>query len=269
MGQIMLVAMTAPEGVTPMELRETADFIVRPRLLTIPGVAQVIPIGGEVRQFRVAPDTAALRALGVTLAEVEAAITAFGGNTGGGFTDQYAREFLIRNIGSTLSLEDLRKVVVKSDGRRTILLNQVAEVDYGARLKRGEAGFMGQSAVIISVEKQPAVDTVELTRRVETALSEITASLPEGMRADEVLFRQSDFIETSVKNVQTVLVEAVVVVAIVLFAFLLNTRTTFISLTAIPVSILVTAIVFKMLGLSINTRTLGGLAIAKSASWGR
>ncbi|MDP2119151.1 MAG: efflux RND transporter permease subunit [Hoeflea sp.] len=262
MGQIMLVAMTAPEGVTPMELRETADFIVRPRLLTIPGVAQVIPIGGEVRQFRVAPDTAALRALGVTLAEVEAAITAFGGNTGGGFTDQYAREFLIRNIGSTLSLEDLRKVVVKSDGRRTILLNQVAEVDYGARLKRGEAGFMGESAVIISVEKQPAVDTVELTRRVEAALSEITASLPEGMRADEVLFRQSDFIETSVKNVQTVLVEAVVVVAIVLFAFLLNTRTTFISLTAIPVSILVTAIVFKMLGLSINTMTLGGLAIA-------
>ena len=262
MGQIMLVAMTASEGVTPMELREAADFIVRPRLLTIPGVAQVIPIGGEVRQFRVAPDTAALRALGVTLQEVESAITAFGVNTGGGFTDQYAREFLIRNIGSTLSLEDLRKVVVKSDGRTSILLHQVADVGYGARLKRGEAGYMGESAVIISVEKQPEVDTVDLTRRVEAALTEITASLPDGIKADEVLFRQSDFIETSVKNVQTVLVEAIVVVAIVLFAFLLNTRTTFISLTAIPVSILVTAIVFKILGLSINTMTLGGLAIA-------
>lgn len=262
MGQIMLVAMTAPEGVTPMELREAADFIVRPRLLTIPGVAQVIPIGGEVRQFRVAPDTAALRALGVTLEEVETAITAFGVNTGGGFTDQYAREFLIRNIGSTLSLEDLRKVVVKSDGRQSILLHQVADVGYGARLKRGEAGYMGESAVIISVEKQPDVDTVDLTRRVEAALTEITASLPEGMRADEVLFRQADFIETSVRNVQTVLVEAIVVVAIVLFAFLLNIRTTFISLTAIPVSILVTAIVFQLLGLSINTMTLGGLAIA-------
>jgi HME family heavy-metal exporter len=262
MGQIMLVAMTAPEGVTPMELREAADFIVRPRLLTIPGVAQVIPIGGEVRQFRVAPDTAALRALGVTLEEVETAITAFGVNTGGGFTDQYAREFLIRNIGSTLSLEDLRKVVVKSDGRQSIQLHQVADVGYGARLKRGEAGYMGESAVIISVEKQPDVDTVDLTRRVEAALTEITASLPDGMRADEILFRQSNFIETSVKNVQTVLIEAVVVVAIVLFAFLLNTRTTLISLTAIPVSILVTAIVFKMLGLSINTMTLGGLAIA-------
>jgi len=262
MGQIMLVAMTAPEGVSPMELREAADFIVRPRLLTIPGVAQVIPIGGEVRQFRIAPDTAAMRALGVTLEEVEAAITAFGGNTGGGFTDQYAREYLIRNIGSTLSLEDLKKVVVKSDGRQSILLHQVAEVGFGARLKRGEAGYMGQSAVIVSVEKQPDVDTVKLTRDVEAALAEITAALPDGIKADNVLFRQSDFIETSVKNVQTVLVEAIVVVAIVLFAFLLNTRTTFISLTAIPVSILVTAIVFQMLGLSINTMTLGGLAIA-------
>jgi len=262
MGQVMLVAMTAPEGVSPMELREAADFIVRPRLLTISGVAQVIPIGGEVRQFRVAPDPAALRALGVTLAEVEAAITAFGANTGGGFTDQYAREFLIRNIGSTLSLEDLRKVVVQSDGRRSILLHQVADVGFGARLKRGEAGYMGESAVIISVEKQPDVDTVQLTRNVEAALAEITAALPDGMRADEVLFRQADFIETSVKNVQTVLLEAIVVVAIVLFAFLLNVRTTLISLTAIPVSILVTFIVFKMLGLSINTMTLGGLAIA-------
>lgn len=262
MGQVMLVAMTAPDGVSPMELREAADFLVRPRLLAIPGVAQVIPIGGEVRQFRVAPNPAALRVLGVTLEDVETAITAFGGNTGGGFTDQYSREFLIRNIGNTLKLEDLRKIVVKSDGLRPILLHQVAEVSYGARLKRGEAGYMGRPAVIVSVEKQPDVDTVALTRAVEAELAQLTATLPEGMRADQVLFRQADFIETSVKNVQTVLLEAVVVVAIVLFAFLLNLRTTLISLTAIPVSILATAIVFKAMGLSINTMTLGGLAIA-------
>ena len=262
MGQVMLVAMTAPDGISPMELREAADFLVRPRLLAIPGVAQVIPIGGEVRQFRVAPNPAALRALGVTLEDVEQAITAFGGNTGGGFTDQYAREFLIRNIGNTLKLEDLRKVVVNSDGLRPVLLHQVADVGYGARLKRGEAGYMGRPAVIVSVEKQPDVDTVALTRAVEAELAQITATLPDGMRADQVLFRQADFIETSVKNVQTVLLEAVVVVAIVLFAFLLNVRTTLISLTAIPVSILATAIVFKLMGLSINTMTLGGLAIA-------
>ncbi len=262
MGQVMLVAMTAPDGISPMELREAADFLVRPRLLAIPGVAQVIPIGGEVRQFRVAPNPAALRALGVTLEDVEQAITAFGSNTGGGFTDQYAREFLIRNIGNTLKLEDLRKVVVNSDGLRPVLLHQVADVGYGARLKRGEAGYMGRPAVIVSVEKQPDVDTVALTRAVEAELAQITATLPDGMRADQVLFRQADFIETSVKNVQTVLLEAVVVVAIVLFAFLLNVRTTLISLTAIPVSILATAIVFKLMGLSINTMTLGGLAIA-------
>jgi HME family heavy-metal exporter len=235
---------------------------VRPRLLTIPGVAQVIPIGGEVRQFRVSPNPSAMRALGVTLEQVEGAITAFGANTGGGFTDQYAREFLIRNIGRTLSLEDLRKVVVVSDGVRPVLLHQVAEVGYGARLKRGEAGYMGRPAVIVSVEKQPDVDTVRLTRAVETALAEITAALPDGMRADQVLFRQADFIETSVKNVTTVLLEAIVVVAVVLFAFLLNVRTTAISLTAIPVSILATAIVFQAMGLGINTMTLGGLAIA-------
>jgi CzcA family heavy metal efflux pump len=262
MGQVMLIAMTAPDGVTPMQMREAADFLVRPRLLTISGVAQVIPIGGEVRQFRVAPNSFAMQSLGVTLEDIAKAITAFGGNTGGGFTDQFAREYLIRNIGSTLKLEDLSKVVVKSDGKKTILLQQVADIGFGARLKRGEAGYMGKSSVIISVEKQPDVDTVQLTRAVEVALEEITASLPNGIRANEVLFRQADFIETSVNNVQTVLLEAVAVVAIVLFAFLLNVRTTLISLTAIPVSILVTAIVFKMLGLSINTMTLGGLAIA-------
>jgi HME family heavy-metal exporter len=262
MGQIVLAAMTAPDDVSPMELREIADFVIRPRLLTIPGIAQVIPIGGEVRQFRVAPNPAAMRALGVTQAQIETALAQFGSNTGGGFTDQYSREFLIRNIGKTMRLEDLGSVTVANVNGRPVYLRQVAEVGFGARLKRGDAGYMGRSSVILSVEKQPDVDTIMLTRQVEAALADLSATLGRGIKVDNILFRQANFIETSIKNVQTVLMEAVGVVAVVLFAFLLNVRTTAISLTAIPVSILATAIVFWWMGLSINTMTLGGLAIA-------
>ena len=262
MGQIVLAAVTAPEGVSPMEVREAADFIIRPRLLAIPGVAQVIPIGGEVRQFRVGPNPAAMRALGIAQEQLERALAQFGTNTGGGYADQHGREYLIRNIGQSLSLEALGGTVVGGTPGQPVLLRQVADVSYGARPKRGEAGYMGRPAVIVSVEKQPDVDTLRLTREVEAALAGLSASLPAGIRADNVLFRQADFIETSIGNVRTVLLEATAVVAIVLFAFLLNARTTLISLSAIPVSILAAAIVFHFAGLSINTMTLGGLAIA-------
>jgi heavy-metal exporter, HME family len=261
MGQILLVAVTGAEA-TPMEVREAADFVIRPRLLTIPGVAQVIPMGGEVRQYRVSPNPPALRALNVTYEQVEKSLAQFGTNAGGGFTDQYSREYLIRNIGRTTSVEDLRNVVVARVNGGPIYLWQVATVEFAPKVKRGDSGYMGSPAVIVSVEKQPHIDTVRLTREIEQALQEITSTLPKGIKADQILFRQANFIETSIRNVERVLLEAALVVAVVLFAFLLNWRTTAISLTAIPVSILTTAVVFHLFGLSINTMTLGGLAIA-------
>jgi CzcA family heavy metal efflux pump len=261
MGQVLMVAVTSTEA-TPMEVREVADFVLRPRLLTIPGVAQVIPMGGEVRQYRVSPNPPALRALGISYEQVEKSLLLFGTNAGGGFVDQNAREYLIRNIGRTTSLEDLRNVVVARINNGPVYLWQVATVEFAAKVKRGDSGYMAAPAVVISIEKQPDVDTVRLTREIEQALKEIGLSLPKGIKADQIIFRQANFIETSIHNVEKVLVEAAMVVAVVLFAFLLNWRTTVISLTAIPVSILTTAVIFHLFGLSINTMTLGGLAIA-------
>jgi HME family heavy-metal exporter len=264
MGQILIIAITS-ERATPMELREVADFTIRPRLLAIPGVAQVIPMGGEVRQYRVAPNPAAMRALGVTHEQLEAALAQFGINAGGGFTDLFSREYLIRNIGRTTSLEDLRRIAIAKADQRPIYLWQIAEVEFAPRVRRGDSGYMGRPAVLISVEKQPNVDTIALTRRVEQAVAELQSSLPFGIKTDQVVFRQANFIDTSIRNLRTVLLEAAVVVAVVLFAFLLNWRTTAISLTAIPVSILATAAVFYFAGISINTMTLGGIAIAIGA----
>ena len=261
MGEIMLIAI--PYGrVSAMEAREIADFQIRPRLLTIPGVAQVITIGGEVRQYRVSPDLGAMTAAGVKLADVETALRSFGVNTGGGFVDQYEQEYLIRNVARTTRIDDLRQLVIADNANGPVRLSQVAAVDFAAAFRRGEAGYNGAPAVVVAVQKQPTASTIDVTAQVESALKEMTAGLPSGMRADNVQFRQANFIETSLGTLRTVLIEAAIVVAVVLFLFLLNTRTTAISLISLPVSMLVTALVFQALGLSINTMTLGGLAIA-------
>ncbi|MGP1683602.1 MAG: efflux RND transporter permease subunit, partial [Giesbergeria sp.] len=263
MGEILLIALPAdPAKVSAMQVREYADWVMRPRLLTIPGIAQVTPIGGEVRQYRVEIRPAQLQALGVEREKLEGALRDFGANTSGGFLESQGREYLIRQIGRTSRLQDLQNVVVSVKNGQPILLSQVADVKIAPALKRGDAGYNGKPAVILSVQKQPSADSVTLTREVEHAIAELKQSLPAGIEAPQFLFKQANFIENSVRNVQEALRDGAILVAIVLFLFLLNVRTTLISLTAIPVSLLATALVFHYFGLSINTMTLGGLAIA-------
>ncbi len=261
MGEIMLIAITG-KTVSPMELREIADFVMRPQLLTITGVAQVIPIGGEVRQYRVSPDLIAMQRLEITPGMIEETLRGFGTNAGGGFIDQHAREYLIRNIGRTTRLTDLENLVVTVRDNQPILLRQVAAVSFAPRVKRGDAGYQGDEAVIIGVQKQPQADTVSVTKAIEAELEKIQRTMPEGVTANHVQFRQATFIETSIANVKKVLIEAAVVVTFILILFLLDWRATFISLTAIPMSIFITILVFYAFGLSINTMTLGGIAIA-------
>src|SRR5262245_59036074 len=261
MGEIMLIAV-ASDTASPMEVREVVDWVIRPRLLTIPGVAQVIPIGGEVRQYRVTLNLAQMTNLDVSRAEIETALRQFGANTAGGFVDQHAREYLIRNLGRTTRLQDLESLPIAYRKGVAVRLGQVASVDYAARVKRGDAGYMGNPAVVMTIQKQPNADTLKLTNEIETALADLKRVLPKNITTVDVLFRQASFIEVSIDNVLRVLVEALIVVVAVLFLFLLNWRTTAISLTAIPISILITVIVFHAFGLSINTMTLGGLAIA-------
>ncbi|AGW95288.1 efflux RND transporter permease subunit [Cupriavidus necator] len=263
MGEIMLIALPIdPTKASPMHAREYADFVLRPRLLSVAGVSQVIPIGGEVRQLRVEPDTARMAQFGVALPQVESALRDFSANTSGGFIDLNGREYLIRNLGRTNRLDDLKGLAVAYKDGIPVLLEQVAGVRYAAALKRGDAGFNGKPAVIVSVQKQPAADTVRLTRDLEAALGELKQGLPPGLSPPQVLFRQADFIEASIGNVVEALRDGAIMVTVILFAFLLSARTTAISLVAIPLSLAVTALAFHLLGQSINVMTLGGLAIA-------
>jgi heavy-metal exporter, HME family len=263
MGEIMLVALPVDTSkTTPMAVREYADFVMRPRLLTIPGIAQVTPIGGEVRQYQVQPDTAKMAALGITLEQIEATVRGFSSNSSGGFLELNGREYLIRNVARTTRLEDLQKLPVAYRNAQPIQLAQVAQVTFAPAIKRGDAGLNGQPAVILGIQKQPDADTVKLTKQVENAMAELGKGLPVGMGKPQVTMRQATFIETSIRTLQGKLIAAGVIVALVLYLFLQNARTTVISLTAIPISMAITLLIFNYFGLSINTMTLGGLTIA-------
>ena len=263
MGEILQIAIPVDtQKISPMAVREYADWVLRPRLLSVPGVAQVIPIGGEVRQFQVQPNTARMSELGISHEQLEGALRNFSANTSGGFLELNGREYLIRHLGRTSRLDDLRQIALTARNGQPLLLHQIADVSFAPAIKRGDAGFEGRPAVILGVQKQPTADTIALTRQIEDALKNLSASLPAGMEAPRVTFRQASFIEASIGTLQGKLAGAAVCVALVLLFFLGTVRPTLIALTAIPVSILVTALVFRWFGMSINTMTLGGLAIA-------
>jgi CzcA family heavy metal efflux pump len=262
MGEIMLIGLKSETGETaPMDIRSLADWTLRQRLLTIPGVSQVIAIGGGVKQYQVLPIPEKLAAFGVSLDEIVAATEKAQNNSAGGFLEGANKESLIRNVGRTTSLEEIANSVVAIRQGIPVRLRDVAEVKFGKQVMRGDAGVNGQPAVILSVQKQPGVDTVTLTRKVEAALVDIGKTLPPDVKIFE-LFKQATFIEAAITNVEEAIRDGAIMVVIVLFLFLLNFRTTAITLTAIPLSFVVTGLYFKFAGISINTMTLGGLAVA-------
>jgi len=263
MGQIMLVGMWSEGGKTsPIEVRTLADWVVRQRLLTIPGVAQIVTMGGGRKQYQVLINPNELIKYDVTIEDVERAVGRSNANATGGYLNLGPEEFLVRSLGRLENMRELEQVVIKAQRDRSIRLNQVARVIEAAQVKRGDAAVDGAPAVILTISKQPGTDTRLLTRRIASALDELKASLPKDVRINPDVYQQKDFIDLSIYNVEEALTLGGVLVVVVLFLFLLNFRTTFITLTAIPLSMVVTGLVFKWFGMSINTMTLGGLAVA-------
>ena len=267
MGEIMLVALQANSpDVSPLEIRSAADWLIRPRLLAVPGVSQVTVIGSGVKQYQVYASLDRLGEYNISLHELEAAVATTNENTSGGFLIGSNREFLIRNLGRTNRLEDIEGAVVAYRGDQPVYVRDLARLQFGPPVMRGSAGFNAEPrelpTVIMSIYKQPGANTIPLTKEVEEALAEMEGSLPAGVIMDTHVFRQANFIELAIANVEDGLLEGSILVAIVLFLFLLNFRTTLITLTAIPTSFLVTLLFMRTFGFSINTMTLGGLAIA-------
>lgn len=263
MGEIQLIGLSSPDGqVSPMKLREIADWNLRPRLLSIPGIAQIVALGGGVRQYQILISAEKLQKLQLTMDTVEHNLSDISLNTTGGFIDLEGKEYLIRNIGGVRSIEDIMNSVVGMHFGRPVLVKDIAQVAELPQTKRGDASVNGLPSVLLTVQKQPTASTLDLTTEIDKALGELEKTLPEGVVLHKNLFKQSHFIKNSIHNVQEALRDGVILVFIVLFLFLLNFRTTAITMTAIPLSFLLTAIVFKLFGLSVNTMTLGGLAIA-------
>lgn len=263
MGEIQLIGLSSPDGsVSPLELRTIADWTLRPRLMSIPGVTQVISIGGGVRQFQILISAEKLQKFQLALDDVEHNLSDLSINSTGGFINIGPQEYLIRNLGAVRELGDIQNSFVGMHLGRPVLVKDIAEVQEGPQIKRGDASVNAKASVIMTIQKQPGASTIDLTKDIDIALKELSTSLPKGAKIEPNLFKQSRFIENSIHNVKEALRDGVILVLIVLFLFLMNLRTTAITMTAIPLSFILTAIVFKMFGLSVNTMTLGGLAVA-------
>jgi len=263
MGEIMMIGLTGSQG--PRELRTVADWTIRRRLLAVPGVAQVIPIGGEVKQYQVLADPARMLATGITLQQVLHAAAGSNENASGGVYMDRGQEYVIRGIGRVQGSQDIARTVVAVRNGVPVLLSQVADVVVGAAPRFGEGSVNASPAVVLAVQKQPGANTLELTRRIEAELTDIQRTLPDGMTIRSDLFRQASFITVAIDNVIEALRDGAVLVVVILFLFLWNFRTTAISVIAIPLSLVVAILAMKLLGITINTMTLGGMAIAIGA----
>ena len=262
LGELLIVGLTA-DSTSMLDLRTLADWTIRPRLLSTGGVAQVAVLGGDIKEYQILVHPERMKHYGVTLGEIMDVTRGMNQNTSGGVIYEYGNEYIVRGVISTDDVKEMGRAVIKTAGGAPVTLEDVADVRIGAQQpKLGVASEKGKPAVLITVTKQPNTGTIELTERLEESLKDLQKNLPADVRISTDTFRQSRFIESSISNVQNSLYEGAIFVVIVLFLFLANARTTVISLVTLPLSLLVTILVLHYMGLSINTMSLGGMAIA-------
>ncbi|PHQ57534.1 MAG: CusA/CzcA family heavy metal efflux RND transporter [Lutibacter sp.] len=262
MGEIMLISLTS-DSTSQLDLRTIADWNIRPRLLATGGVSQVIVIGGEYKQYQILASPQKMKYYNVSLNELLEASKQSNLNASGGFSNEYGNEYIIRGIGRTNNLEEIGNSVIKIVNNVPIKINDVAEIKMGGAIpKIGDGSLRANPAIIMTVAKQPNTNTLELTEKIDAAILEISKTMPSDIKINTQIFRQADFIKASINNIQKALIEGSIFVVIIMFLFLMNYRTTIISLVAIPLSLIVSIITLKYLGLTINTMSLGGMAIA-------
>ena len=261
MGEIMLIAVTS-EKTSQLDLRTIADWNIRPRLLATGGVAQVVVTGGEYKQYQILASPEKMNATGVNLNDLLEAAQEANGNSSGGFMYEYGNEYIVKGIGRTNDVNEIGKSLIKTVNGNVVKIEDVAEVKIGAAPKIGDGSMKGKPAVIMTVMKQPATNTLDLTKSIDLAIEDIKKTIPEDVQINTQIFRQQDFIDASISNIQKVLIEGAIFVVIILFLFLMNWRATVISLLAIPISIIVAILTLKWMGFTINTMSLGGMAIA-------